>query len=124
MKADNGVLILQNATGGRIFKTSANFSKFHEEKIQIKIYGICASACTLVLLYDNVCYKSDSKFIFHGASDNGVYDKSMSETMRNALPPKLSKWIKDHNAMSDPNKFITLDGSEIAKLDYKDRICK
>ena len=118
MKPVSGVLVIRNATGGRVFQSQTNFQRLEDEGAQVKVLGNCGSSCGLLLTHKNICYAPDARFVFHGASV-----PSMSVAIENALPQRIGEWSRSNDAMGSPDRLVSISGAEIARLDNTDRTC-
>jgi hypothetical protein len=118
MKPVNGVLTIENATGGEVYATQQSFQHMERDGVKVRIVGNCGSACILILTHRNVCYAPDAEFVFHGAST-----ELLSRRFEQSLPGKISEWSRANNAMTDPNRFTRISGANLAKLDTSNRTC-
>lgn len=122
-----GYLRIQNATGGAIGASRANFEQLRDEGVKVIIDGWCSSACTLLLdeRYDNVCWTDRAVFRFHAAVDGQAGPargkafpigtaylwNSYPLYVRELLPPQ-EKWRVD--------KWFEVEAEELPD----DRLCR
>lgn len=94
-----GYLVIYNATGGNIMRTTKNLEKMARSDVLIVVDGWCSSSCTLLLSerFDNVCWTDRARFRFHGASRPashlGPAEESFNGTMK--MWVALPRYVRD-----------------------------
>jgi hypothetical protein len=110
-------VIILDDRGGRVNDYMKAAQEYAAEGREVRIVGLCWSACSLALSVPNVCVGSMATVMFHDAYDrkSGKVNLSVTIDLLNQLPKnirdKVSKTIqKDFHADS------TLDASALIKL--------
>jgi hypothetical protein len=110
-------VIILDDRGGRVSDYMKAAQEYATEGREVRIIGLCWSACSLALSVPNVCVGSMATVMFHDAYDlkSGKVNLSVTMDLLNQLPKnirdKVSKTIqKDFRADS------SLDASALIKL--------
>lgn len=110
-------VIILDDRGGRVSDYMKAAQEYATERREVRIIGLCWSACSLALSVPNVCVGSMATVMFHDAYDlkSGKVNLSVTMDLLNQLPKnirdKVSKTIqKDFRADS------SLDASALIKL--------
>lgn len=112
-------VVIVNDRGGNPFDYLAWSRAVVESGAAIKIRGLCASSCTLILLApaDRVCVAAGAQLLFHGVK-SGVKDvgEAMSLLFLRLYPPGIRAWIENRGGLSD--RLLSLAGGELRRF-YK-----
>lgn len=105
---EDGVLVIEKATGGSDLVTRQKLDGFRERGVFIVIDGACLSACTMLLYpeYDNVCWTDEAEFVFHGASLMPTRDRPERQDFPVATKrmwQRYPEYIK--RALPDPSEW-------------------
>lgn len=88
-------VIILNDTGGRIIDYKNAAENYKAQGREVKIIGLCWSACTLALSVPNVCVGPMATVMFHYAFNTQTHqiDVSMTNFMLNQLPLKIKNEV-------------------------------
>lgn len=114
---DNKPVVILDDRGGRVSDYIAMADRYTKEGREVRILGLCWSACSLALSVPNVCVGPMATVMFHDAYDlkTGKINLQVTRDILTRLPPKIKKDIsktinKDFGADS------TLDASALIKM--------
>lgn len=107
--------------GGAILTYVEKYQKLLAAGLDIKIDGICISACTIVLgIYpaDRICMTARSSLGFHEASsDDGPEAEATKAWVRYLYPKWVQEWIaKTGGLAEDPRYMFPEDAKDHIKL--------
>jgi hypothetical protein len=97
--------------GGFVYLYQQKWEKLAAQKANIRIVGICASACTLLTGYfprNDICVTPDAALGFHAGTFPFVTD-----TLMQIYPEDIRKWIDAHGGLTF--QLIWLQRPEIYK---------
>ena len=93
-------LDIHNDNGGTAIAYAARFARAEKP---IRVFGNCASACTLALKYPSTCAGPRAAFRFHAATHPRI-----TQWMWAQYPARIRAWINSHGGLS--SRLITLSG--------------
>ena len=84
-------IIILDDRGGRVSDYMNAAQKYKEQAREVRIIGLCWSACSLALSVPNVCVGSMATVMFHDAYNlnTGQVDMSVTKILLNYLPDKI-----------------------------------
>ena len=83
--------------------------KFERASKPIRVFGNCASACTLALKYPSTCAGPRASFAFHAATHPRI-----TRWMMGQYPKAIRAWIQRHGGLT--GRMIVLRGREMEKI--------
>jgi hypothetical protein len=98
--------------GGFVYLYQEKWEKLAAQKVNVRIVGICASACTLLTGYfprKDVCVTESAALGFHAGTFPFVTD-----TLLRTYPQDIRKWIDAHGGLTF--QLIWLQRPEIYKF--------
>ena len=98
--------------GGFVFLYQQKWEKLAAQKVNIRIVGLCASACTLLTGYfprKDICVTPDAALGFHAGTFPFV-----TEALLRIYPEDIRKWIDAHGGLTF--SLIWLQRPEIYKF--------
>ena len=98
--------------GGFVYLYQEKWEKLAAQKVNIRIVGLCASACTLLAGYfprKDICVTPDAALGFHAGTFPFVTD-----TLLRIYPQDIRKWIDEHGGLTW--QLIWLQRPEIYKF--------
>ncbi len=98
--------------GGLVFLYQQKWEKLAAQKVNIRVAGICASACTLLTGYfprKDICVMPDAAFGFHAGTFPFV-----TEQLLKIYPQDIRKWIDAHGGLTF--QLIWMQRPEIYKF--------
>jgi len=98
--------------GGFVYLYQQKWEKLAAQKVNVRIVGICASACTLLTGYlprKDICVTPDAALGFHAGTFPFVTD-----TLLRIYPEDIRKWIDAHGGLTF--QLIWLQRPEIYKF--------
>jgi hypothetical protein len=98
--------------GGFVYSYQQKWERLAAQKVNIRIVGICASACTLLTGYfprKDICVTPDAVLGFHAGTFPFVTD-----TLLRIYPEDIRKWIDAHGGLTF--NLIWLQRPEIYKF--------
>jgi hypothetical protein len=101
--------------GGLVYLYQQKWEKLAAQKVNIRIAGICASACTLLTGYfprSDICVTQNAALGFHAGTFPFVTD-----TLLRIYPQDIRKWIDAHGGLTW--NLIWLQRPEIYKFFHK-----
>ena len=117
---DNKPVVILDDRGGRVSDYVTMAERYTNEGREVRIIGLCWSACSLALSVPNVCVGSMATIMFHDAYDmkTGKVNLEVTRDILNRLPPKIKSEIsktisKDFHAAS------TLDAAAFLRMGVK-----
>jgi hypothetical protein len=84
--------------GGFVYLYQQKWEKLAAQKVNIRIGGVCASACTLLTGYfprKDICVTPDAALGFHAGTFSFVTD-----TLLRIYPEDIRKWIDAHGGLT------------------------
>jgi hypothetical protein len=84
--------------GGFVYLYQQKWEKLAAQKVNIRIVGVCASACTLLTGYfprKDICVMPDAALGFHAGTFSFVTD-----TLLRIYPEDIRKWIDAHGGLT------------------------
>ena len=117
---DHKPVVILDDRGGRVSDYVTMAERYTNEGREVRIIGLCWSACSLALSVPNVCVGSMATIMFHDAYDlkTGKINLEVTRDILSRLPPKIKNEIsktisKDFHAES------TLDAPALLKMGVK-----
>jgi len=112
--ASQAAVRIANDAGGRIDRYLDGYEKLGASGQMVRIDGLCASACTIVLAMiprDKICVTSNANLAFHAAWDFGAYRRAITnpEATRNLFamyPVQVRRWIEHHGGLTPRTIFL------------------
>jgi hypothetical protein len=101
--------------GGFVYLYQQKWEKLAAQKVNIRIVGLCASACTLLTGYfprKDICVTPDAALGFHAGTFPFVTD-----TLLRIYPQDILKWIDAHGGLTF--QLIWMQRPEIYKFFHK-----
>jgi len=101
--------------GGLVFLYQQKWEKLAAQKVNIRIAGHCASACTLLTGYfprKDICVTPDAALGFHAGTFPFV-----TEQLLRIYPQDIRKWIDEHGGLTF--QLIWMQRPEIYKFFHK-----
>jgi hypothetical protein len=101
--------------GGLVFLYQQKWEKLAAQRVNIRIVGLCASACTLLTGYfprKDICVTQNAALGFHAGTFPFVTD-----TLLRIYPEDIRKWIDEHGGLTF--HLIWLQRPEIYKFFHK-----
>lgn len=96
--------------GGIIMAYVAKYEALKASGVNIKVDGICISACTVLLGIfpeDRICMTSRSSFGFHEASsDDGPEPEATKAWARYLYPKWVQEWIAKTGGLSEDPRYM------------------
>ena len=113
---------IANDHGGRIDRYLDGYEELGASGKTVKIDGLCASACTIVLgaiPRDKICVTSKAALAFHAAWDFGAHRRAITnlEATRNLFamyPVQVRRWIARHGGLT--RRPIFLRGKQLQAM--------
>ena len=96
-------LDVYNDSGGYVIAYAAKYARASKP---IRVFGNCASACTLALKYPSTCVGPRAAFRFHAATHPRA-----TQWMIAQYPASIRSWIRAHGGLT--KRLITLSGPEL-----------
>lgn len=90
--------------GGIIVEYAEKYQALEKTGVTVKVDGLCASACTMVLAYfpaDRICMTERAAFGFHLASSNNVDNPELTKAWFRIFPDWVLKWVIAHGGVED-----------------------
>lgn len=108
--------------GGRIGAYLAKYNALRESGQHVKIDGLCASACTMILgaiPQNRICVTPRAVLEFHTAWDPGPTGDHVTSAAGNRIlwskyPAAIRRWISEHGGLG--HRIIELRGAELAAM--------
>lgn len=94
--------------GGRLLEYAR---KYERAERPIRLFGHCASACTLALYYPSTCVGPRAVLSFHAVRGAGRHNRLLTQWMYLRYPPAIRSWIDEQGGLTE--KLITLKGAEL-----------
>ena len=112
--ASQAAVRIANDAGGRIDRYLDGYEKLGASGQMVRIDGLCASACTIVLAMiprDKICVTSNANLAFHAAWDFGARRRAITnpEATRNLFamyPVQVRRWIEHHGGLTPRTIFL------------------
>lgn len=101
--------------GGFVYLYQEKWEKLAAQKVNVRIVGICASACTLLTGYfprKDICVTEHAALGFHAGTFPFV-----TEALLRTYPEDIKKWIDAHGGLTF--ELIWLQRPEIYKFFHK-----
>ena len=101
--------------GGFVYLYTQKWAKLAVQKVNVRIVGLCASACTLLTGYfprKDICVTPDAVLGFHAGTFPFVTD-----ALLRIYPEDIRKWIDAHGGLTW--QLIWLQRPEIYKFFHK-----
>jgi len=100
-----GTVYLVNASGGSVEQYAQTFDRLHNEDKKVVIKGDCASSCTMMLGYSNMCLDEGASLRFHpGYNSFGVFwvvNPAANQLMLAHYPPEARRVIDAHGNLTN-----------------------
>jgi hypothetical protein len=101
--------------GGNLIDRLGQIHVMREEGVEVKIHGVCASACTLYLDMPGVCVSPGALLGFHGAqSDVGGLAETANLVLANSYRGELRERFKQIYARQQDMAWLT--GRQVHEL--------
>ncbi len=97
-------LDVYNDSGGMVAKYDGKFAGHN-----VRVFGRCASACTLALRDRGTCAGPNASFVFHASTS-----PRMTRWLMNQYPPTVRAWINRKGGLT--SRLITLEGAELHRI--------
>jgi hypothetical protein len=106
--------------GGRVSDYLKAAQNYTDQGREIRIIGLCWSACSLALSVPNVCVGPMATVMFHDAYDlkSGKNDPAATKDLFDRLPVKIQKAV-DGMIQKDFHAEATLDAEKLMTLGIK-----
>ena len=116
-EGDQNRVDIQQSTGGGYFNALMQFNAWAANDTRVRITGPCASACTLLLSYDNVCWTGGASFHVHAARTGGRQDEEANRSLAATLPRALLERLPDPDDWSsDYERGFSFTGVEMSEI--------
>jgi hypothetical protein len=107
--------VIRHDPGGLVYQHALKVAKLRDSGEQVKILGLCASACTLHLSLPNICVGKRARFEFHAAYGAGVKGNAYAtKYLMRSYPVWVRNWIASQGGLS--GRVITMRGSYARKF--------
>lgn len=121
---NNGTLKIADGYGGRLAETVEALEWLEQKKIPVQVIDRCASACTLLLGYESLCYSQKAEFWFHSARfEDGSASELGNAILRARYPGWLRNWLDENSGLSSDNGWTILHAEELATIEPQPRLC-
>jgi hypothetical protein len=90
--------------GGVITDFAKKYIAIEKTGVTVKVDGLCASACTMVLAYlpaDRICMTERGSFGFHLASSDGEDNPELTKAWFRIFPDWVLEWVVAHGGVED-----------------------
>lgn len=113
-------IIIFDDRGGRVSDYLKAAQKYTKEGREVRIIGLCWSACSIALSVPNVCVGSMATVMFHDAYDlkSRKDDPAATKELLNRLPEKMQKAV-DGMVQKEFSAEATLDARKLTALGIK-----
>ena len=113
-------VIILDDRGGRVSDYEEAAKKYISEGREVRIIGLCWSACSLALSVPNVCVGSMATVMFHDAYDlhSGKVDLAVTKEILSKLPPKIQQ-VVGATIQKEFRAAATLDAEKLMTLGIK-----
>ncbi len=119
-----GTLTIAEGRGGRLVETIDALEWLKENEIPVQVINRCASACTLLLGYEKLCYGQKAEFWFHSARfEDGDPSQLGNAILKARYPDWLQQWLADNAGLDNVNGWTILSAKELATIDPQPRYC-
>jgi hypothetical protein len=101
-----GVVYLINAAGGSVAGYVATYDQMQQQGRKVVVRGDCASSCTMMLGYSNMCLDKNATLRFHPAYNSlgafWVLNPWSNQQMISHYPADAWKVIEQHGDLANP----------------------
>jgi hypothetical protein len=112
--ASQAAVRIANDAGGRIDRYLDGYEKLGASGQRVRIDGLCASACTIVLAMiprDKICVTSNANLAFHAAWDFGAHRRTITNPEATQIlfamyPVQVRRWIAHHGGLTPRTIFL------------------
>lgn len=106
--------------GGSLLYYFQSARVIREAGVPVKIAGLCASACTMILMVpkQRICVTKTAELWFHQASRFGQRHEVGTQMMLATYPAAVKDWIRARGGLSE--EFKVMKGADLA---VRFRIC-
>jgi len=113
-------VIILDDRGGRVSDYEKAAQKYTIEGREVRIIGLCWSACSLALSVPNVCVGSMATVMFHDAYDlkSGKVSPTVTKEILDKFPPKIQA-VVSATIQKEFHAAATLDATKLIKLGIK-----
>ena len=114
---DLKAVIILDDRGGRVSDYQNAAQKYTNEGRDVRIIGLCWSACSLALSVPNVCVGSMATVMFHDAYDlkSGKINLAVTKEILDKMPPKIRE-VVSATVHKEFRAAATLDAKKLIKL--------
>jgi hypothetical protein len=110
-------VVIDDDGGGVVGTFIAWYTRLKDSGVQVRLRGICMSACGLVLMLppSQVCVEPTASIGFHLAADSLGPDETYTAAMiRRYFPPVVRAWLADKTLTL--RRMVFLDADEMVEL--------
>ena len=113
-------IIILDDRGGRVSDYIKAAQTYTDQKREVRIIGLCWSACSLALSVPEVCVGPMATVMFHDAYDlkSGKPDPAATKELLSRLPEKIQK-VVGGMVQKDFHAAATLDAKKLIDLGIK-----
>src|SRR5580704_180131 len=120
--ASQAAVRIANDAGGRIDRYLDGYEKLGASGQRVRIDGLCASACTIVLAMiprDKICVTSNANLAFHAAWDFGAHRRTITNPEATRIlfamyPVQVRHWIARHGGLTP--RTLLLRGKQLQAM--------
>jgi len=119
-----GTTYIHNDYGGEVSEYTAKYTQHIFTNQNFHVSGVCASACTLVLMFEKerVCTTEDAEWWFHGPSVNGRPSEEATYLFSIMYPENVKTWFNKYAAhLSGSRNYAVLKGSQLIRMGWASR---
>lgn len=117
------VFVVNGDHGGVIREYTQRVYTLNQRGVQVVIDGLCASACTLYLTADKVCFTQRATFGFHSAQDVEGGNRSMEIIANRRLAdayrevsPLLAEWFLSRGQYYRGDTYASLSAHDLQAI--------
>lgn len=121
-------LVIDDDDGGYIADHLKFYARIRDSGIQVRVRGVCVSACTLVLTlpYEQTCIEPTASLGFHAASAYGRVNLDFTRVMITRYYPQavqdfIAAWVTKNGVLTD--KVFYMSAEEAVRLNVM-RACE
>ena len=113
-------IIILDDSGGRVSDYLKAAQQYTDEGREVRIIGLCWSACSLALTVPNVCVGPMATVMFHDSYQlkSGKINQTVTKDLINKLPPRIRE-VVSATIQKEFHAAATLDASKLMTLGIK-----
>jgi len=110
-------IIILDDRGGRVRDYLKAAQTYTDQKREVRIIGLCRSACSLALSVPEVCVGPMATVMFHDAYDlkSGKINLAVTKEILDKMPPKIRE-VVSATVHKEFRAAATLDAKKLIKL--------